>query len=175
MDTLNGIKIKINMLIPIYYNRERVENDKDNIYLFSDNLTRTSGRNKISHTSWYVNDFGYNCRYPNVTNACIRGLDNAYPITTMLRYIPQFDYKQNRWTDDLIDMFKKVIDNDFDRIKKIVDLKHISKVYIPKNGFFNSKISNITEQRCPLIYHYLKDKLVELSEYLSSIEDKLWN
>ena len=154
------------MLIPVEYDRNFVEQDKDNIYIFTDNCSRTSGSGTIDSNSWYAICFGNNCKYPSVTTACIRGLDNAYPITTMKRYVAGSDYTQYRWVDEDYHIFKKIIDQDFDRIKKEVETRKLCNVYIPKGGFFNSRISNITEQRCPLICQYLKEKLYDLSQYL---------
>jgi hypothetical protein len=163
------------MLIPINYDRELVEQDRNNIYIFTDNCSRTSGSGMIDHNSWYAICFGNNCKYPSVTTACIRGLDNAYPITTMKRYVKGADYQQYRWTDDDIEEFKTIIDQDFNRIKCVIISKKLKKVYVPSNGFFNSRISNITEQRCPMIYQYLVYKINDLKEFLTQFEEELWN
>ena len=67
------------------WTREQVENDQDYLYIFTDNLNKTSGRN-LNRT-----DCNYNklyiptgvSYYPTMTQAVIRGLDNAFPISTM--------------------------------------------------------------------------------------------
>lgn len=76
--------------------RKDVEKDIDWLYLFTDNANRTSGKNFINPLSWYYQTYGkvgnYLC-YPNVTQAVIRGLNNARPITTMV------DQYKTQWTD----------------------------------------------------------------------------
>lgn len=66
------------------FTRESVELDKDYIYLFTDNLLRTSGKNEITD-GWYKKRFSPYKKifYPTMTQAVIRGLENAFPITTM--------------------------------------------------------------------------------------------
>lgn len=68
------------------FTRESVMNDPEWLYLFTDNLNRTSGRNHIDSNSEYLklypNDKEWQC-YPTMTQAVIRGLNNAYPISTM--------------------------------------------------------------------------------------------
>lgn len=68
------------------FTRESVMNDQDWLYLFTDNLNRSSGKNKIDSTSKYIQLYANpekNYYYPTMTQAVIRGLDNAFPITTM--------------------------------------------------------------------------------------------
>jgi len=84
-------------IIPVTgpWTREEVAADKDYLYLFTDNLNRSSGRpiksrfnpiNAVPVDSDYYRVFG-NGRilvYPSETQAVIRGLDNACPISTMM-------------------------------------------------------------------------------------------
>ena len=74
-------------IIPLtsLFTRKSVEKDTDYIYLFTDNSGRTSGNN-IIQDGWYLEKYGKNkiLRYPTMTQAVIRGLENAFPITTMV-------------------------------------------------------------------------------------------
>lgn len=72
--------------------REYVLSNPDVLFLFTDNTNRTSGSNKIDPNSWYSKKYGNNLCYPNITQAVIRGLDNAYPISTQRYYIKEFLY-----------------------------------------------------------------------------------
>lgn len=67
------------------WTREQVLNDPTGLYIFTDNLGRSSGKNYIDTSSSYYKKYGDGkaLYYPNVTQACIRGLNNAYPISTM--------------------------------------------------------------------------------------------
>lgn len=66
------------------FSRNSVSLDRDYIYLFTDNAERKSGHNRISDDSWYSKVYGVNKTYPGMTQAVIRGLENAFPITTMI-------------------------------------------------------------------------------------------
>lgn len=69
------------------FTRISVERDKNYLYLFTDNVLRNSGRNFVDKNSSYYKSYLVfhkgNCHYPNRTQACIRGLENACPISTM--------------------------------------------------------------------------------------------
>lgn len=68
------------------WTREQVLNDPTGLYIFTDNLCRRSGNNRIDTNSSYFKKYGEKgvvLYYPNCTQACIRGLNNAYPISTM--------------------------------------------------------------------------------------------
>lgn len=66
------------------YTRTGVGGDFGFLYTFTDNLMRTSGHNPIELHSIYARAFhAGNAKYPAMTQAVIRGLPNACPITTM--------------------------------------------------------------------------------------------
>ena len=157
------------------YNRDVVAGDPYDLYIFTDNCSRTSGTRKINPNSWYSKEFGQNLCYPTRTSACIRGLDNALPITTMKSYVRGGDYKLNRWTDNDIKEFEEVIDKDIERIKEYIRTHVCHRVFIPNGGFFGTKISYITKSRCPKIYNYLVIKLDELQLYINTYNPKLWD
>lgn len=140
----------------IPYTRKNVMEDKNSMYIFTDNTDRDSGKSLIPNTSWYSQKYGEGKHYPSMTTALIRGLDNAYPITTQHWYNSQHKRTTGRWTDDDFDEFKKVIDDDFDTIYK--DCKNFKRIVFPMGGIFNSKISAINKVRTPKLYSYLMDK-----------------
>ena len=143
-----------------FYNRDEVAADKATMYIFTDNTNRDSGKGEIPEDSWYCQKYGSGKHYPKVTSALIRGLDNAYPITTQHWYNSQHKGLFGRWTDDDFDEFKKVIDDDFDEIK--ANIVKYEKVVFPFGGIFNSKIANISKSRVPRLYEYLMNKCKEL-------------
>jgi len=102
------------------YTRESVENDPGTMYIFTDNANRTSGTGTIDPNSWYAKKYGADNKHPSVTSALIRGLGNAYPISTMER-------KGVNWTDATFEEFKMVID---DEIAEIKAATHYDKIRI---------------------------------------------
>lgn len=74
----------MNIIFTDNWTRESVLNDPQYLYIFTDNLRRTSGNNRGDMNSWYATYWGgpFYC-YPNSSQAVIRGLHNAFPITTM--------------------------------------------------------------------------------------------
>src|ERR1035437_8375645 len=102
------------------YTRHSVEKDSDVMYLFTDNDQRTSKPNSTSENvdrnGWYYKKYKLLTNKPihygslnNPTSAVIRGLSNAYPISTMCAY-------GINWTDFV--KFKDVIDDEIEQIKK---------------------------------------------------------
>ena len=145
------------------YVREEVAKDTKNMYIFTDNTDRDSGHGNISNETWYSKKFGEGKHYPKVTTALIRGLDNAYPITTQRWYNKQYKGINGRWTDKDIEEFIKVIDKDFEWIYENID--KYDKIIFPIGGIFNSKISNISKERTPLLHQYLMKKCLTLLNY----------
>jgi len=142
------------------YTRKTVREDNTSMYIFTDNTDRDSGKTLIPSDSWYVQKYGEGKHYPTMTTALIRGLDNAYPITTQHWYNQQHKGNTGRWTDEDFEEFKKVIDDDFEKIYK--DCKNFKRIVFPMGGIFNSKISAINKVRTPKLYEYLKSKCMPL-------------
>ena len=140
----------------IPYTRKNVREDNTSMYIFTDNTDRDSGKSLIPNTSWYSQKYGEGKHYPSMTTALIRGLDNAYPITTQHWYNTQHKGTTGRWTDQDIEEFKKVIDDDFEEIYK--NASKFERIIFPMGGIFNSKISAINKVRTPKLYEYLMMK-----------------
>lgn len=143
-----------------FYNRNEVANDTKSMYIFTDNTDRDSGRGEIPEDSWYCLKYGSGKHHPSVTSALIRGLDNAYPITTQRWYNSERKGIFGRWKDRNIETFKRVIDDDFDEIEK--NMGRYERIVFPVGGIFNSKIANISKSRVPELYEYLMNKCLEL-------------
>lgn len=139
-----------------FYNRDAVRMDSRTMYIFTDNTDRDSGRGEIPDDSWYAKKYGSGKHYPRYTSAVIRGLDNAYPITTQRWYNKRCKGIYGRWHDEDIEEFKKVIDEDFDEICK--NAGRYERIIFPFNGIFNTKIANISKERTPVLYEYLFEK-----------------
>lgn len=140
------------ILIPLSkkFTRESVTLDSDFIYIFTDNSLRSSGNNPIIK-SWYTDKYGMGA-YPNTTQAVIRGLPNAFPITTMV------DDNRTQWTDNLFNQYKLIIDDEISDIKNS-NFKGIK--YSDKLPFGNGKISNM-KISAPKIWNYMNIKLKEI-------------
>lgn len=138
------------------YARQDVEKDTTSMYIFTDNTDRDSGKTLIPNDSWYVKKYGQNKHFPTMTTALIRGLNNAFPITTQHYYNKQYKDINGRWNDEDIEEFKKIIDDDFNEIHQNKD--KYEKIIFPMGGIFNSKISQINKIRTPKLYAYLMEK-----------------
>jgi hypothetical protein len=100
-----------------------------------------------------------------MTSALIRGIDNAYPITTQKHYVPGTKSADGNWTDDDFEEFKKVIDDDFEHIKKACKEKGYKTIFFPKNGVLNGTISRLTFERTPKLFKYIVEKEIELKNF----------
>lgn len=136
------------------YVRAEIEKDTENMYIFTDNTDRDSGHGTISPDSWYSKKYGEGKHYPTMTSAIIRGLDNAYPITTQHYYNNERKGENGRWTDDDLNEFFDVIADDFLEILK--NSSRYKKIIFPPDGIFNSKIANISKERTPKLEKFLR-------------------
>jgi len=104
------------------YSRRSVMRDPDFMYIFTDNNERTSAptamEENVDKTSWYYKKYKPLTDKPihygslsNPTSAIIRGLNNAYPISTMSAY-------GTNWMPDEFDLFVCVINDEIEQIKK---------------------------------------------------------
>ena len=136
------------------FTRESAEKDKDYLYLFTDNAGRTSGSGTIDPNSWYAKKYGTDKKYASKTQAVARGLENVYPITTMV------DDKRTQWTDAQFDEYKKIIDDEIETIKKALS-KYKGIKFGAEMPFGKGAISNMKES-APKIWNYLNQKLAEI-------------
>lgn len=149
------------------WSRTEVEQHPNYLYIFTDNTDRDSGRQLIDPNSKYARKYGQNKHYPKMTQAVIRGLDNAMPLSTQRWYHGDKKGKTGVWTDADIEEFKKVIDQEIDDIIREWDTGKYEKLIIGDgDAFFNSNISNISITRAPKLYQYLKQKVQELYDYV---------
>ena len=148
------------------YNRKSISEDSTKMYVFTDNGDRTSGKGKIPDDSEYSTRFGKKglC-YPSMTSAVLRGLPNSYPITTQKTYVPGIKSFQGNWDDSDFEEFKKVIDDDFEHIKKACVEKGYKEIIFPYKGVLNGKISRLTVYRTPKLYNYIIEKELELKKF----------
>ena len=176
----------------VNYTRELVTNNPRTLYIFTDNTDRTSFGNQIE-SGWYYEK--YHTGYPigwgtdrNPTSAIIRGLENTAPISTM-----KWFYKAHKesntfktrykaqWTDSDIKQFETVVSDEISNIKRMWDSGNFDNVVFPKAGpngdsFLDSSIAQITKQRTPLLYNYLKQQIDLLQAYINgSMTDKKAN
>lgn len=136
------------------FTRKSAEKDKDYLYLFTDNAGRTSGSGTIDPNSWYAKKYGASKKYASKTQAVARGLENAYPITTMV------DDKRTQWNDKDFDKYKEIIDDEIDTIKKALP-NYKGVKFGAEMPFGKGAISNMKES-APKIWNYLNQKLAEI-------------
>lgn len=149
------------------WSRTEVEQHPNYLYIFTDNTDRDSGSQLIDPNSKYARKYGQNKHYPKMTQAVIRGLDNAMPLSTQRWYHGDKKGKTGVWTDADIEEFKKVIDQEIDDIIREWDTGKYEKLIIGDgDAFFNSNISNISITRAPKLYYYLKQKVQELYKHV---------
>lgn len=138
------------------FTRQSVEADKEYIYLFTDNAGRTSGNNPIPQNTPYSNKYGNGLKYPTITQAVIRGLVNAYPITTMV------DDRRTQWTDAGFEKYSKIIDSEIDDIKAALASGSFKGIkYSDLGQFGKGNISNM-KNSAPKLWDYMNQKLLEL-------------
>ena len=154
--------------IPMW-TRESAEKDTNTLYIFTDNTDRTSGTGVIDDNSPYAKKYGKGKNYPTRTQAVVRGLHNAMPISTQHWYHEGAKGKAGRWTDNYIEEFKKVITKEIEDIKKEWLSGNYSKIaFGGGDGLFNGAISEITKDRTPKIYDFLQLKYNELLEFVKN-------
>jgi hypothetical protein len=145
----------------VLYTRQSVEKDADVMYVFTDNNQRTSRptatSENVDKSGWYYRKYKSKTNKPihygslsNPTSAVIRGLNNAYPISTMSAY-------GTNWVNSNFDLFKQVIDDEIDQIKK--DIPKFKKIKIGNYKIGQGgKFARLPKQH----QDYLDKKLLEI-------------
>jgi predicted NAD-dependent protein-ADP-ribosyltransferase YbiA (DUF1768 family) len=158
-----------------HWNREEVAEDEHTLYIFTDNTDRTSGGNEIGE-GWYAEKYGkggYGTEH-NPTSAVIRGLPNAAPISTMKWFYRNHGVgvAEARWTDEDLDEFKKVLDEEIEDIKRLWDTGNFNSIELPEGGIVkrgdtkDKSISQFNAGRVPKLVRYFNRKMQELAEYV---------
>ena len=143
------------------WTRSQVEADSGNLYVFTDNTDRDSGKRVIEKDSPYYKKYGDGTRdlhYPTVTAAVIRGLPNALPVSTQRWYHNGAKGVSGRWQDSDIEEFKSVLRDEFFSIRKEIiarvdpanpDAAKQITVFLPggNDGLAGGQISAITPER----------------------------
>ena len=152
------------------FERNSVERDTKSLYIFTDNTDRSSGATPISTDSRYYQKYGNGkvLYYPTKTQAVIRGLDNAMPISTQHWYHEGAKGKSGRWYDSDIEEFTRVISEEIQAIKDEWSTGKYNRIVIGVgDAIFNGAISEITQQRTPKLYAELYRQMSELSRFVS--------
>ena len=143
------------------YKRENVAKDNTRLYVFLDNTQRTSGTRIVKdYDGWYFKKYNltekqkikYPCdSYGCIGGANIRGLENAYPITTSTKYTKKIDKLEN---------VKELIDEDFETLKNACKEKNIDVIVFPKKWISYCFGLDVNKDVC----EYIIKKEVELKE-----------
>lgn len=170
--------------------RDSAKKDNRTLYVFTDNTNRTSGKTLIDPNSKYAKRYakeGEKLYYPSQTLAILRGLDNSLPISTQQFYDPKNGktWEKGRWNKEDIEKFKETIDAEFEAIKEALNSGKYDRIVLPPiESLFHEKslpakgkkgdktsISDISKERVPKLYEYLKNKYEEVFGELE-VEDK---
>lgn len=140
------------------YNRNSVEENPENLYIFTDNTDRTSGTNEIPDNSWYSIKYGTGKMYPNTTSAQIRGLNNARPISTQRWYHDDKKGRAGNWTNADIEEFKSVIDAEYKDIEDAWNSGLYRNIVLPVGGIAGTegRITNLQDPERSEILAYLQ-------------------
>lgn len=151
------------------WTRASATKDTNTLYVFTDNTDRDSGKpeNVIDPNSPYAKKYGAGKHYPTRTQAVVRGLPNAMPISTQRWYHEGAKGDTGMWHDKDFDEFKKTIDEEVEAIKAEWKTgKYSSVAFGGEDGLFNGNISKISKERTPKLYDYLTKKYNELIDFI---------
>ena len=144
--------------------------------LFADNTDRDSGHGVIDRDSSYYKTYGdgkADLHFPTQTSAVVRGLPNAFPLSTQRWYHEGAKGTSGRWTDADAELFRKTIHDE--AVRFISHLREnplqYERVVIPQGGFGNSQISAITKERTPVLWKILVEELRFIKEGVSEVND----
>lgn len=156
------------------WTREIASKDKKTLYVFTDNTDRTSGSNKVAATSRYGKKYGGRkiLTYPNTTSAVIRGLENAFPLSTQKKF-SQGNTAAGQWQDSDLSEFRRVISDEINDIIEAFESGEYRRVVLPMGGVFDGPISGITKERTPKLYRELTKQMEYLQDSINEIADTM--
>jgi hypothetical protein len=129
----------------------------ERLYIFTDNLNRTSGNYETEDNSWYVNKYKSDDKkicYPSTTQAVIRGLHNAFPISTMRN-----QFKHQITELDLIEV-TKIWDDEIQTILDAWNSGGYTEIRISPCQFGNGKYSRLINNRS--FFNALSERLKKI-------------
>lgn len=144
----------------------------DRLFIFTDNTDRDSGKGVVDRSSVYYRRYGNgrdDLHYPTVTAAVLRGLDNAFPVSTQRWYHPGASGVTGRWNDADRDEFEAVVTAEFADIRAAIlaGIGNYREVVLPEHGLLGGRISQLTGERTPELTgivigaNYSLDRFVE--------------
>ena len=137
------------------WTREIAAKDKNTIYIFPDNTERRSGMNKVSAATRYAKKYGKLLSYPNSGPDSVRGLENAFPISTV------------GMNDMTVAQFRKVINDEINDIIEALESGEYKRVVLPSGGIFG----DISEKDNPKLYKELMTQMQYLQDRVEEIAD----
>lgn len=158
------------------WTRDIVAKDKRTLYVFTDNTDRTSGSNRIAATTTYAKKYAGRrlLGYPNTTSAVIRGLENAFPISTQKKYSPG-NPSVGQWTDADLSEFRRIILNEINDIIEAFESGEYKRVVLPVGGIFEGPLSGISKERTPKLYRELTKQMEYLEKRIDEIFESMTN
>lgn len=150
------------------WTRSEVEKDKKTLFVFFDSPSRTSGTNKVPRGSRYTMKYrGGAKNYPNSGSAVIRGLVNAFPLSTHKEYSP-FEPESSLWTDADLKLFKQTLAAEVD---DIIDMfEEYKRVVLPLEDFFED--ADINQERTPKLWKAASAEIERLYDAINDISER---
>lgn len=141
-DQMKGHKPLVIKVLDEMWTRQTVMNDPSSLYIFTDNLNRTSGKSpmeKENEDSFYCRKYGAR-HHPWHTQACIRGLHNALPITTMMTK------HRDQLNDQYLDTIIKIWESEVNDIISQYKIGGYSRIVCSSSIFGNGQISRMKDE-----------------------------
>lgn len=134
-----------------------IEKDTENMYVFPDSVTRSSGSAALPEGSE-----DYKKRFPNIRRfrrpitkcQIVRGFKNAFPIT--------IKNGSHMFEDKEFDEVKKYIDEDFECIKQACIERKPKCIYFPPEGLYENQLINTYASSSFKLISYILQKEKEL-------------
>lgn len=157
---VKGMRPLVINLVDRNFDRWNAQEDNESIYIFTDNLNRTSGSNRIQDYSWYSRKYGKGKCYPTMSQAVVRGLPNAFPITTM------YDEHKRQLTNNDLARMQKVWHQEVNDILDAYRTGKYKRIVISNHPIGNGKYSRLATQQ-KLLFDALNTELQRLGVYNS--------
>jgi hypothetical protein len=158
--------------------REQVKQDSHSLYIFTDNIDRTSSLSgtNVDINSWYYNkykDIG-NISYGtnnNPTTARLRGLENTFPISTMKWFYKKHNtsIEKARWQNTDFELFKQTIDDELNTIQNALNSGKYNTIKVFHDQIGQGSIGQLTGEQ----QQYLDKKLNSLIGPVQPVEQKV--
>lgn len=157
------------------FSRNVLEKDTLSLVIFTDNATRSSGSKRIE-SGWYKEKYGQDREifHPTKTQAVARGLDNAFPISTVKSY--EKGKGATKWEDSDYVEATAIINAEFEDIKKAWLSGKYRRIVVGngKKFLLEGAVSLLTNERTPRLYEFIESKLQEFFTFIDNSSQRTY-